>query len=113
MTDHVQPLPGTGGKFETDIGSATDGSAVEDLSDGLWAAFHQLARMHSKSLKKVYIMTNDPGPADDEAEHDQYALVTFNLHALALHVGNAGVDPRSYVICAVSTGSGRSPRARS
>ncbi len=46
---------------------------MEDLSDGLWAAFHQLARVPNKSLKKVYIMTNDPGPADDEAEHDQCA----------------------------------------
>ena len=63
-----------GGKFDADIGSAADGSAVEDLSDGLWAAFHQLARAQSKALKKVYIMTNDPGPADDEAEHDQCAL---------------------------------------
>ncbi len=38
---------------------------------GLWAAFHQLARAPSNSQKMVYIMTNDPGPADDEAQHDR------------------------------------------
>ena len=96
--DHLMRF--AGGKFDADIGSAQDGSAVEDLSVGLWAAFHQLARAPSNSLKKVYIMTNDPGPADDEAQHDRCTAQMPCHPVLKAHVsrGRFGVASQLYTV---------------